>query len=158
MYRQVIQGSNKTFFVLLLIFVTTVTSVNAQLSMPVKAKIPFDFNVGETKLSAGDYTFSRVAGFSNNTMSVSNATGKGHAFQTILNSIAFEPKRDSVLIFHKYDDQYFLEQIWRAGEVEGTQLPESGSERAVRLQIAATNRGVNSASASKVETIEILFH
>jgi len=28
-------------------------------------------------------------------------------------------------VFHKYGDQYFLEQIWLRGDLERTQLPES---------------------------------
>jgi hypothetical protein len=43
-----------------------VASANAQLSNRIRAKIPFDFNVGEKKLPAGDYTFSRLSGFSDN--------------------------------------------------------------------------------------------
>lgn len=153
MYRQVFKGSTKTLFVMLLTLLTGITSVNAQLSVPVRAKVPFDFNVGNEKLLAGDYTFSRVTGFSNNTMSVSNLTGKGHVFQTIWNTQLFTPKEDSVLVFHKYDDQYFLEQILIAGSVDGTQLPESSSERAVRLQIASTDR----THELKMETVEVIF-
>ncbi|HYX30493.1 MAG TPA: hypothetical protein VE863_18290, partial [Pyrinomonadaceae bacterium] len=38
-----------------------VASANAQLSVPVRAKVPFDFNVGDKKLPAGEYTFSRTS-------------------------------------------------------------------------------------------------
>jgi hypothetical protein len=38
-----------------------VASANAQLSYPVRAKIPFDFSVGDKKLQAGQYTFSRLS-------------------------------------------------------------------------------------------------
>ena len=41
-----------------------VASANAQLSNPIRAKVPFDFNVGDKKLPAGEYTFSRLSGFS----------------------------------------------------------------------------------------------
>lgn len=34
-----------------------VTSANAQLSNPIRTKIPFDFNLGDKKLAAGEYTF-----------------------------------------------------------------------------------------------------
>ena len=45
---------------------------------------------------------------------------------------------ESTLVFHKYVDQYFLEQIWSGGEQEGTQVPQSRSERTIRQQLSQT--------------------
>ena len=134
-----------------------VASANAQLSNPIRAKIPFDFNVGEKKLPAGDYTFSRLSGFSDSkTMSVSSADSTTHMFQLTLAAQIRTPKNESTLVFHKYGDQYFLEQIWSIGEQDGTQLSESRSERTIRRQLAQTQQSNMSGKVTSLETIQIV--
>src|SRR5438093_8575585 len=109
-----------------------VVSANAQLSVPIRAKIPFDFSLGDKKLSAGEYTFSRLSGTADNkTMLVRSVDSSTHMFQSSLVAQVLTPKNESTLVFHKYGDQYFLEQIWTSGEQEGTQLSESRSQRTI---------------------------
>ena len=62
----------------------------------------------------------------------------------------------STLVFHKYGDQYFLEQIWSGGEQTGSQLLESRSERTVRRQLAQTQQSNMSGKVMKVETVDIV--
>ena len=134
-----------------------VAPANAQLSIPVRAKIPFDFSVGDKKLEAGEYTFSRLSGFSDNkVISVSGADASAHVFQWILGAHVLTPKDKSTLVFHKYGDQYFLVQIWTGGEQEGTQMPESRGERTARRQLAQTQRSNMSGRLMKIETVEIV--
>jgi len=133
-----------------------VASANAQLSIPIRAKIPFDFSVGDKKLPAGEYTFSRLSGFSDTkTISVSSE-GSTRVFQSTFEAQVLIPKKDSTLVFHKYGDQYFLEQIWSGGEQEGTQVPESRSERTTRRQLAQTQQSNMSGKVMKVETVDIV--
>ena len=132
-------------------------SANAQLTIPIRAKIPFDFNVGEKKLPAGKYTFSRLSGFSDNhAMSVSNADASVHVFQSTFEASALKAKNESTLVFHKYGDLYFLEQIWSIGEQDGTQLSESRSERTIRQQLAQTRQSNLSGKVTKVDKVEIV--
>jgi len=134
-----------------------VTSANAQLSSPIRAKIPFDFNVGEKKLPAGEYIFRSVSDFSNtNTMSVNNVDGSVHLFKSTLEAQVLTPKNQSVLVFHKYGDQYFLEQIWLRGNLEGTQLPESRTERTTKRQLAQTQQKNMTGKAIRTETVDII--
>src|SRR5258708_40288510 len=87
-----------------------VASANAQLSNPIRAKVPFDFNVGDQKLPAGEYTFGRLSGISDNgVMSVSSVDASAHVFQSTLKASILTPKNESTLVFNKYGDQYFLE-------------------------------------------------
>jgi hypothetical protein len=132
-------------------------SANAQLTIPIRAKIPFDFNVGDKKLPAGKYTFSRLSGFSDSkTMSVSSADARAHVFQSTFEARILKAKNDSTLVFHKYGDQYFLEQIFEGGEQEGNQLPESRSERTIRLQLAQSQQSNMSGKLMEVETVQIV--
>src|SRR5882724_11917102 len=132
-------------------------SANAQLSNPIRAKIPFDFNVGENKLPAGEYTFSSLSGdYGSKVISVSSADVSAHVFQSTFAARSLTPKDESTLVFHKYGDQYFLEQIWSGGEQEGTQLPESRGERTARRQLAQTQQSNMSGSATGAETVDVV--
>jgi hypothetical protein len=134
-----------------------VASANAQPGNPIRAKIPFDFNVSEKKLPAGEYTFSRLSGFaSSNVMSVSNVNANISVFQSTFGAQVLTPKNESILVFHKYGDQYFLEQIWSGGEQEGTQVPESRSERTILRQLAQTQPSNMSGKVMKVESVDIV--
>jgi hypothetical protein len=134
-----------------------VSSANAQLSIPIRAKIPFDFSVGDKKLPAGEYTFSRLSEISGSkVMSVSGVDAGTRVFQSTFAAQVLTPKNKSTLVFHKYGDQYFLEQIWSGGEQEGTQVPESRSERTIRRQLAQTQRSNMSGKLMKVETLDIV--
>src|SRR6266542_1462009 len=134
-----------------------VASANAQLIYPVRAKIPFDFSVGAKKLPAGEYTFSRLSGVSDSKiMLVSSVDASARVFQSTFGVQVLTPKNDSTLVFHRYGDQYFLEQIWSGGEQEGTQVPESRSEQTIRRQLAQTQQSNMSGKVTKVEKVEIV--
>ncbi len=157
MERQVIKRLAILGLVSMFALLGAVTSANAQLRNPIRAKIPFDFNVGEKKLPAGEYIFRRVSDFSNtNTMSVNNVDGSVHLFKSTLEAQVLTPKNQSVLVFHKYGDQYFLGQIWLRGDLEGTQLPESRTERTTKRQLAQTQQKNMTGKAIRTETVDIL--
>jgi hypothetical protein len=133
-----------------------VASANAQLIYPVRAKVPFDFSMGDQKLQAGEYTFSRLSPDSK-IMLVSSVEANTSVFQSTFETQVLTPKNESTLVFHKYGDQYFLEQIWLGGEQEGTQLPESRSERTIQQQLAQTQQSNLSGKVTKVEIVASLF-
>jgi hypothetical protein len=157
MERQVIKRLAMQGLISMFTLFAAVASANAQLSSPIRAKVPFDFNVGQKKLPAGEYTFSRLSGLSDNKiMSVKNADGSTHVFQSTFEALVITPKNHSILVFHKYADQYFLEQIWVSGELEGTQLPESRSERTIRRQLAQTQQNNTTGKAIRSETVDVV--
>ncbi|HEY3040590.1 MAG TPA: hypothetical protein VGJ66_17765 [Pyrinomonadaceae bacterium] len=132
-----------------------VASANAQLSYPVRAKIPFDFSVGDKKLQAGQYTFSRLSPGSK-IMLASSADANTSVFQSTFGIQVLNAKNESKLVFNKYGDQYFLEQIWLSGQQEGTQVPESRSERTIRQQLSQTQQSNLSGKVTKVDKVEIV--
>ena len=135
----------------------TVATANAQLSTPIRAKIPFDFTVGNKKLPAGEYTFSRLSGSSDNkVISVSSMDASAHVFQSTFAAHVLTPKDKSTLVFHKYGDQYFLEQIWSGGEQAGSQVPESRSERTIERQLAQTQQSNMSGKVMRIETVNVV--
>ena len=157
MEEKVIKRLTMLSLVSMFILCAAVASANAQLSNPIRAKIPFDFSVGNKKLPAGEYTFSRLSGFSDNTVvSVSSSDASAHVFQSTFAAHVLTPKNESTLVFHKYGDQYFLEQIWSGGEQTGSQVPESRSERTIERRLAQTQQSNMSGKAMKVETVDIV--
>ena len=156
MEGKVIKRFTMLSLVSMFILFAAVASADAQLSKPIRAKIPFDFSLGDKKLPAGEYTFSRLSGFSDSkTMLVSSVDSGTRLFQLTFRAQTLTPKNESTLVFNKYGDQYFLEQIWTSGEQVGTELPESRSERTTRRQLAQTQRNNLSGKVMKVETVDI---
>ena len=158
MERQKIKKLAMLSLVSMLTLVAAVASANAQLARPIRAKIPFDFNVGNKKLAAGEYTFGRLSGLSDpRTISISSVEGSAHTFQSTISTWLLTPKNDSTLVFHKYGDEYFLEQIWLGGEQTGGALRESRAERDLRRQMAAQVPGNNmSGKVKQPETVNIV--
>ena len=139
MKRKVIKRLTMLSLVSMFSLCAAVATANAQLSTSIKAKIPFDFTVGNKKLPAGEYTFSRLSGFSdNNVISVRGADASAHVFQSTLGAHVLTPKDKSTLVFHKYGDQYFLSQIWTPGGSTGRELlmPRLERELAKNAKIA----------------------
>ncbi len=157
MKRKVIKRLTMLSLVSMFSLCAAVASANAQLSNPIRVKVPFDFNVGHKKLPAGEYTFSRLSGFSDNkVILVSGADASARVFQSTFAAHVLTPKNKSTLVFHKYGDQYFLEQIWSGGEQAGSQVPESRSERTIERQLAQTHQSNMSGKVMKVETVDIV--
>ena len=157
MEGKVIKRLTMLSLVSMFILCAAVASANAQLIYPIRAKIPFDFSMGDKKLPAGEYTFSRLSRFSDNkTMSVSNVDFSTRLFQSTFGAQVLTPKNKSTLVFHKYGDQYFLEQIWSGGEQEGTQLPESRGERIAKGQLAQNQQKNMSGKTTTDETVDVV--
>ena len=132
-----------------------VASANAQLIHRVRAKIPFNFSMGDKKFQAGQYTFSRFSP-DGKIMLVSSVDANTRIFQSTIGTEVLTARNESRLVFHRYGDQYFLEQIWTAGERRGTEVPESRSERTIRQQLARTQQSNLSGKVTKVDKVEIV--
>ncbi len=106
----------------------------------VKANVPFNFIVEKTQLPAGEYMIQSlsVAGSSRATMIES----PDQKLVKVLLPNACESTQapeKTKLVFHRYGDQYFLSQIWIAGNDRGRELPRSGREAEVAMDYPAQN-------------------
>ena len=152
MKTQLINLISKVTLLSAMLLVTLVASAQGQsFAYRVKANIPFDFTVGEKKLPAGEYSVGRVGQGSDIAMSITELNGRAKAMRLTYTTVTLHPKKKASLIFHRYGDQYFLFQMWQAGETAGRQFPESASERAQR-QLA---KGSGVARNMKCETVTI---
>jgi len=113
----------------------TIGSVSAQ-EPSVRATVPFDFSVGNKLVPAGTYT---ITSASANVILIRSGEQK-----VALMSVAFadgkQPK-NSVLVFNKYGDQYFLHEILSSSGSLNLQIPTSKAEKRVQTQEASLSTG-----------------
>src|SRR2546423_1241224 len=99
-------------FCALAVTLIVVTSAIAH-DWKMSADIPFDFNVGDTRMTSGKYTVESV---SNGAVVVRSAQGKQAALS--LSNAVITPRylNTARLIFNKYGEQYFLSTMsWPDG-------------------------------------------
>ena len=102
-----------------------------------KATIPFDFVIKNEKAASGQYTIERVNETSGITvLLLRSADGRGIEMFMPMSVQAGESADRGKLVFHRYGDQYFLYQVWQAGNNLGHELPKSRRERALGREIA----------------------
>ncbi len=114
---------------------TSATSTHAQ-SGTIVASIPFEFNVGDKALPAGQYSVRRATA-NGNVLAIQNRDA-GRAAMRLTNSIrAGKVPENAKLVFHRYGPRYFLAEVWSSGESTGRQLLKSNEERTIESQLAA---------------------
>ena len=121
-----------------------------------RANIPFDFNISDTKLPAGEYTVGRaIHRLDDMVVSVNDLEGNSKAIRLSNAAVTVNPHNKSLLVFRRYGDQYFLFQVWPAGATVGREFPKSKKEREVQKQLARNSAG-GVAENVKVETVTIV--
>ena len=153
MRKKVLQAVATISFVVA-IGMAMVGSAHAQsLADPIRVNIPFDFQVADTKLPAGEYYVRRLPQTASDSVVMVSSVREGHRAVRLTNAVnTLSPKSKATLLFHRYGDQYFLFQVWPAGGETGRALPRSRSEREVQNKDFVgklTNKGA-------VETVAVV--
>jgi hypothetical protein len=141
-----------------MVFVTTVASAQGQsLAYKIRANIPFDFSVANKTLPSGTYSFGRARQNSDDmVLSITDVDGRSKAIQSSSSVETGRVKNKPTLVFHRYGDQYFLFQVWPAGETTGRQFYKSRSEREIERNLAANSSSRKMAQNAQVETVTIV--
>ena len=132
-----------TYIASLVLVVIAVVSVQGQLTrnrQELRFQVPFEFNIGNTLLPAGEYRLSIVNPSSNRSLvRLTSADGKS---TTMTHTIDVDgwASRTAKLSFWHYGNRYFLAQVWMADEATGLAIPASKSERALREQMAKAHK------------------
>src|SRR6266403_1429077 len=110
----------------------------AQESMVVD--IPFAFVAGNATLPAGEYRVQKLDG---NSAVVLIRSSDANAAAVVLSNAAQakETPTQSKLIFKRYDNRYFLSQVWRAGSIRGRELMKSRSEKEISQSARFETKG-----------------
>lgn len=124
--------SLRIFLMLGLFAILAVSSAQAQSGKEMKASIPFSFTVADKTFPAGEYSIERLNPASDKAaIVVKSADGRMSRIVLTENIRAAEAPERAGLVFNRYDDQYYLAQVWTAADNNGLELPKSRSERAL---------------------------
>jgi hypothetical protein len=131
---------------------------SAGINSRIRAKIPFDFIVGDKKLPAGEYTFGPASGAIDSGIELVRSVDASASALRVAHNVSVSTAKDKgTVVFHKYGDQYFLSQVWSPGESSGSEFAESSSERAIKRQLQAQSPSDNmSGMMSEPVTVNIV--
>lgn len=87
-------------------------SAHAQLGTQFKAHIPYDFNIGNSKLKAGDYIIKLTnPASSQQSLTISSIAGDFSKIALVIPMDTGSRREVSKLVFNRYGDQYYLAQM-----------------------------------------------
>jgi hypothetical protein len=104
----------------------------------VKANVPFNFIVDKADFPAGQYLIQSF-GAGGSAMTIQSRDGKVIKAVMPIACESIQAPKKTKLVFHRYRDQYFLAQIWTAGNDQGRELPASRRETEMAVAYPARN-------------------
>jgi hypothetical protein len=120
------QGHTLSKMIAGILVALTVSIAHAQIGgAAIKAKVPFDFSVGNRTFAAGEYSLNSLLP---QTMLLRNQGGQVVAAIGTHSVQSSELQTSTKLVFHAYNGHYFLAQIWNEGRDIGRELPKSPVE------------------------------
>ena len=117
----------------LTLFAWLMVPVTQAQSILLKAKIPFDFVVGEKRLPSGEYN---VKSLNQVETQIQSKDARSTAIFLTTGMQAAKISDAGKLVFNRYGDQYFLSKIWAAWGDTGRQLRKSRLEREVAQRLS----------------------
>lgn len=115
-----------------------------------KVTVPFEFEVGSTRLAAGTYTLS------NPQEVILDVQGTKHSVLVMSShEIDPSPARRSKVVFDRIGDQYFLREVWSAGRTEHLTCPESKTEKNIeRMEKDSDHASVPTHTSVEIAMVE----
>lgn len=101
-------------------------SARAQ-TIQVKAAVPFDFIVNGATLPAGDYMIQSLS-VGGTALAIRSLDQEVHTVVLANSCRSLDPSDKTKLVFRRYGAEYFLAEIWVAGNNSGHQLPKTRRE------------------------------
>ena len=113
-----------------------------------RANIPFQFNVGNKIMPAGEYLVRSVSDDSSIVvLNIQSRDGKAGAM-LLMTTVEGKVQPSAKLIFNRYGSQYFFAQAWLDGDGDGLQAPKSRAERATQREFAALKVAIETFGAT----------
>jgi len=129
MQRQILKAATILSLVVALTITFTVAPAAADSSSSITVNVPFDFTADHIMLPAGKYTIQSAGVNFNGAIRLTSDDGKTTVFLLTHTAQSIQSRDESVAIFHRYGDQYFLFQVWALGDTIGSEIPKSSLER-----------------------------
>ena len=117
----------------------------------VHGNIPFNFSAGGKTLPAGAYDVGTLNNGDGKMLLLQARDGNAHMIVSSNAAIATKCPEKSVLVFNRYGGQYFLSEIWVAGETSGRHLAKSSREKELAKELAGDLR------QQRVEVVASLY-
>ena len=100
------------------------------------ANVPFSFTVGDKTVPAGSYTIGALGRTPE--MLLLQATDGSSPMIVGSNSVRnLNGANKTKLVFNRYNDHYFLSEIWVQGATSGRQIPKTSQEKELAKELAA---------------------
>ena len=116
--------------VLFLLLTVSSVSVFAQSDRQTVVNIPFDFIVGDKTMSAGRYILERNKRESDTVWTITTKdTGAARKVFLTVPSQSLDTAQETKLVFHRYENYYFLTAFSVAGSNTGRELQMSDREK-----------------------------
>ncbi len=139
MKRQMFKLFAMIILVIMVAFVAALATASAQTpGHNLTVNVPFEFSVGDKALPAGDYLISRLNS-DGSVLRIMNQESNQNAGRTTQAIQASQPKEQSLLVFRRYGNQYFLAEVWEVGEKTGRRIAPSSDEKALESELAKNN-------------------
>lgn len=153
MRKQILKGFTMLALIVAVALMTAVASAHAQ-SGTVVADIPFEFNVGDQALPAGEYSVRSITA-GGEALAIRNRDANRAAIRLTLSIEASKAPNQTKLVFHRYGQRYFLSEVWTSGEKAGRKLLKSSQERVIEGQLAA-NSSKSELARNSYDIVEIV--
>jgi hypothetical protein len=140
MQKQILKAATILSLVVALTITFVVAPAAADSFGLIRVDVPFDFTAGHSIFPAGKYTIRPAGGNANGVIRMTSDDGEASVFLSTHSAQSVESKDETVVIFHRYGDQYFLFQVWAVGDTIGLEIPKSSMERQAARVIEA-NKG-----------------
>lgn len=118
---------NRVFATFSCLTLLTAAAAFAQSNALLEANIPFEFRAGAKTLPAGHYDVRPM--LAPDVLSIRCFECKAGAMILARGIEAREAPEQGTLVFHRYNNTYFLSGVWIAGSSHGRVLPQSKAER-----------------------------
>src|SRR5690349_6065995 len=152
--KKLVTASTRFGMFVLLSVAALAATAKAQSGSGLRANVPFDFTVAGKSFAAGHYSITRASQTSGDlVLEVNSLDQNSRVFPITTRLQTQTPRNQSVLIFHRYGDEYFLAQVWAAGSTTGRAFAKSRRERQLQQQRVGAIDG----KAVTGETVALVF-
>lgn len=122
----------RAMLVLALMLVSTGAALAQLGGARIAAQVPFDFVLGDKAVPAGEWTVKSVS--MSGVLLIQNADAKVGVLSAPQLDETKKPAGSCALVFHRYNNRYFLSEIEIEGSRIAYRLPESKTEAELRAQ------------------------
>ncbi len=152
MQKQIQKAATILSLVVALTITFAVAPAAAESFGSILVEVPFDFTAGHTIFPAGKYTIRPAGSNTNGVIRITSEDDKASGVLLTSSAQSVQSRDETVVIFHRYGDQYFLFQVWAVGDTIGLEIPKSSMERQAARAVEV-NKGQSARSGEPAEAI-----